>query len=230
MRVYLSSPGSQMHASYLHGMPVLLSYAIYDPWLDSYQQSFGRILIDSGAYSEMNSGVKVDGVQYKDWHQRWKGHADAVAGLDDIKGNWKRSLKNYEKFGGFPTIHDSDPPELLKDLIPIAREQGRNWLGIGLVPPRGGKEKFVRWVCENVPNDLHIHGWALRAYTSVRRLDSVDSTSWFREAFDYKNAMPFLTPAECVDLVVKRYTRWDRVVRDPVDERDLFSGIEPLAE
>lgn len=225
MTVYLSSPGSQMHASYLAGMPVLVSYAIYNPWVDDYQASFGRLLVDSGAYSEMNSGKRIDGAEYRDWSQRWKDHADAVAGLDDIRGNWKRSLANYERYGGFPTMHDSDPPELLKDLLPIAAERG-NWLGIGLVPPRSGKEKFVRWVCDNVPESLHVHGWALREYTHVRRLDSTDSTNWFRDAWQYKNAMPFLTPAECVELVVKRYQRWQRVVRDPSPEPDLFAGCE----
>jgi hypothetical protein len=224
--VYLSSPGSQMHADHLAGMPVLVSYALYSPWVDDYQQSFGRLLIDSGAYSELTGNAKVDGEAYRDWSKRWDGQADAVAGLDDIKGDWRRSLQNYERFGGFPTIHDSDPPELLKDLIPIAREQGRGWLGIGLVPPRSGKEKFVRWACDNVPDDLHVHGWALREYTHVRRLGSVDSTNWFRDAWGYRNAMPFLTPAECVELVVKRYQRWQRVVRDPSPEPDLFSWIE----
>jgi hypothetical protein len=223
--VYLSSPGSQMHADYLRGMPVLLSYAVYNPWVDDYQQSFGRLLIDSGAFSEMNTGKPIDGAAYRDWWPRWAGHADAVAGLDDIRGDWRKSLRNYELYGGFPTMHDSDPPELLADLVPIARERG-GWLGVGLVPPRTGKERFVRWVCDNVPADLHVHGWALRGYTRVRRLDSTDSTNWFRDAWQYRNAMPFLTPAECVELVVKRYQRWDRVVVDPAAEPPgLFSDV-----
>ena len=127
-------------------MPVLLSYTTFKPWLNNgYHQSFSRILIDSGAYSELNSGVKVDGEAYKDWYQRWDGHADAIAGLDDIRGDWRKSLKNYELYGGFPTFHDTDPPELLDDLIAISREQGRKWLGIGLLPPREGKgDLFVR--------------------------------------------------------------------------------------
>jgi hypothetical protein len=226
MMVYLSSPGNQMHADYLAGMPVLLSFATWSNWLKDYQASFGRILIDSGAFSEMNSGIAIDGAEYRDWWQQWQPHADGIAGLDDIRGDWRKSLRNYEAFGGFPTIHDSDPPELLKDLIPIARKQGKRWLGIGLVPPRAGKEDFVRWVCDNVPDDLRIHGWALRAFTNVRRLDSVDSTNWFRDAWTYKNKLPFLTPAECVELVVKRYQRWQRKIEDVEfsKELSLFDG------
>jgi len=196
-----------MHADHLVEMPVLLSYATYSDWLKDYQATFKRILIDSGAYSELNSGKVIDGAKYKDWYQQWLPHADAVAGLDDIRGDWRKSLRNYESFGGFPTIHDSDPKELLEDLIPISRSQGKNWLGIGLVPPRDGKRDFVRWVCDNVPEDIHIHGWALRLYSDIRRIDSFDSTNWFRDAFKYKTQLPFLTPAECVEIVVKRYQR-----------------------
>lgn len=215
-----------MHADHLAGMPVLFSFATYNPWMDDYQQSFSRLLIDSGAYSELNSGKTIDGAEYRDWCPRWKEHADAIAGLDDIRGDWRKSLANYEAFGGFPTIHDSDPEALLADLIPIARDQGRNWLGIGLVPPRTGKERFVRWVCDNVPSDLHVHGWALREYTHVRRLDSVDSTNWFRDAWKYRNAMPFLTPAECVELVAKRYQRERRVIRDETNSACMFDAIQ----
>jgi len=157
MDVYLASPNTQQQAEHACNMPVLLSFAIFAPWLDKYQQTFKRLLIDSGAYSEMNSGKKIDGVKYLDWCQRWSGHADAIAGLDDISGDWKRSLSNYEQFGGFPTFHDTDPPELLDDLIPIAKERG-NWIGIGIKPPRDGKESFIRSACERIPDDIHIHG------------------------------------------------------------------------
>lgn len=223
MIVYLASPNTQQQAEHVCDMPVLLSFAIYANWLDKYQASFGRILIDSGAYSEMNTGKVVDGHEYKDWWQRWIGHADAIAGLDDIRGDWRRSLKNYELFGGFPTIHDTDPKELLPELIDISREQGSNWLGLGLMPPRDGKEEFVRWVCDNVPEDIHIHGWACRAYTHVRRLDSVDSTNWWRDAMALRAraGLDFLTYGECLEIVVKRYLRWKRVIKDPSEVKEL---------
>jgi hypothetical protein len=206
-------------------MPVLMSFACWNKWLDGYQASFRRILIDSGAYSEMNSGKKIDGHAYKDWSARWVGHADAVAGIDDIRGDWKRSLQNYEQFGGFPTFHDSDPHELLNDLIPLARERG-GWLGIGLVPPREGKERFIRGVCDRLPDDIHVHGWALRRYTHIRRLDSVDSTNWWRDAMDIRQKLPWLTYGETLEIVVKRYQREQRVIRDPSKQSDLFAEIE----
>lgn len=215
MIVYLASPNTQQQAEHVCDMPVLLSFACYSDWLDRYQASFRRILIDSGAYSEMNSGKAVDGVAYREWSQRWSEHADAIAGIDDIRGDWRRSLENYEQFGGFPTIHDTDPHELLDDLVAISRERGK-WLGIGLLPPREGKERFVRDVCDRVPDDIHVHGWALRRYTHVRRLDSVDSTNWWRDAMKLRTLPDtcHLTYGECLDVVVKRYQRWTRTIAE----------------
>lgn len=212
-----------MHADYLRQMPVLVSFALYTRWQDDYVSSYSRLLIDSGAFSEFNSGVKVDGGEYRDWCGRWRetAHVDAIAGLDDIAGDWQKSLRNYELYGGFPTMHESDPPELLDDLVPIARERG-GWLGMGLIPPRGGKWAFVRSVLDRVPDDLHLHVWAGGEYAGHPRVGSVDSTNWFRDAFKYKNLLPFLTPAECVELVVKRYQRADRLPAVPTLSAGLF--------
>ena len=223
MKVYLASPNTQQQAEHACGMPVLLSFACWSPWMDRYQSTFDRILIDSGAYSELNSGAKIDGIAYRDWAQRWDGHADAIAGLDDISGDWRRSLKNYEAFGGFPTMHDTDPPELLKDLIPIARDRG-GWIGIGLKPPRHGKESWIRSVCDEIPEDIHIHGWALRSYTQIRRLDSVDSTNWWRDAMKLRTLADtsHLTYGECLEIVVKRYKRWGRQI---VDRTEIQSNL-----
>lgn len=226
--IYLASPGNQQQAEHVAGMPVLLSFALYDPFLDKYQHTFRRILIDSGAYSAFNSGQKIDVSAYADWSRRWDGHADAVAGLDDIAGDWRQSLKNYDAMGnGFPTMHDTDPPELLKDLIPIAQARG-GWLGVGLKPPRQGKERFVRWVCDNVPEDLHIHGWALRAYSHVRRIDSMDSTNWWRDAFKIRRDLPWLTYGESLEIVVKRYQRERRIFADERKQTLMFSEDSAL--
>ena len=133
MRVYLASPNSQQQAEHASDYPVLLSFAICPKWMErGYAASFDRLLLDSGAYSELTGTAKVDIGAYFDWANRFK-HVDAIAGLDDISGDWRRSMKNY-KVGGFPTIHDTDPEDLLPELISIAREQGKNWIGIGVKP------------------------------------------------------------------------------------------------
>lgn len=212
MNVYLASPRNQLQASVLADMPVLLSFPLWSSYLESYQCTFGRILIDSGAYSVMNTGKTVDVLAYRDWSQRWRETADAIAGLDDISGDWRQSLRNYEAVEwSFPTIHDTDPPELLDDLIAICIER-KCWLGVGLMPPRETKERFLRDVFERIPENVHVHGWALRAYTKLRRIDSVDSTNWFRDAMKYRSQLPWITYAEALELVTKRYKRWSRIV------------------
>ena len=212
MRFYLSSPCTQQQAQVLEGMPVLLSYATWSPFLYGYQQTFSRILIDSGAFSEMNSGKKISLEAYKDWAEQWRGHADAIAGLDNIMGDWRQSLANYAAIPWtFPTIHDTDPLELLDELIPMALER-KTWLGIGLQPPRAKKEEFILRVLEKCPEQLHVHGWALGLYAHIRRFNSLDSTNWFRDAMKYRQKLPWLTYGETLDLIVKRYQRRTRTV------------------
>jgi hypothetical protein len=189
-------------------MPVLVSYANYSKWMDQYLPSYDRVLVDSGAFSEMNSGKKVDLGAYADWAGELTG-IDAWAGLDDISGDWKRSLENY-KHGGFPTIHDTDPPELLDELIGLSGERG-NWLGVGLKPPRHNKAGWIEETLDRIPRDIHVHGWALRAYTKFDRLDSVDSTNWFRDAMKLRRDLPWITYGEACDLIVKRYKRWHKI-------------------
>lgn len=208
-------------------MPVLLSFAIAGnkggKWVERYAPTFRRILIDSGAYSELNSGKKIDIDAYADWSTRWEGHADAIAGLDDISGDWKRSLANYERFPrGFPTFHDTDPWELLPDLVAMAQERC-GWIGLGLKPPREGKESWVRHACDQIPDGIHVHGWALRRYTHVRRLDSVDSTNWWKDAMKLRTIpeLAHLTYGETLEIVCKRYVRWNRVISEPSTELPL---------
>lgn len=220
MRTYLASPNTQQQAEHVQGMPVLLSFALYSKWQDQYAPGYGKILIDSGAYSEMNSGAKVDLDAYADFAARWEDRADAIAGLDDITGDWRRSLKNYEKVG-FPTFHDTDPDELLPELISLARERG-NWLGLGLLPPRHRRKDWLRRTLARIPEDIHIHGWALRAYTKFGRLDSVDSTNWWRDAMKIRQELPWLNYGESLEIVVKRYQRLARIPYEPSDQLGIF--------
>ncbi len=225
MRIYLASPDNQLQAHAARDMPILLSYHLQSrrkSWIQRYLPSFRHLLIDSGAYSELTTGAKIDGYAYKDWCEEWGLMADAIAGLDDISGNWKRSLDNYEKFGGFPTYHDTDPEELLDELIPLAKERG-NWLGIGLLPPRINREDWLRRTLDRIPSDIHLHGWALRRYSYMRRFDSMDSTNWWRDMLkmSVNTDLKHLTPAECLDIVVKRYQRWEPP-KSKDEQKDLF--------
>ena len=223
MQIYLASPTTQQQAAHCGNMNVLLSFASFSKWLWQYQASFRRVLIDSGAYSEFNSGKKIDLEAYKDWSSQWRGYAEAIAGLDDISGDYNRSLKNYAAIEwSFPTWHESDPIEILPELVAIAQER-KTWLGIGLIPPRTGKEKIIRAALESIPESVHVHGWALCEYTHIRRLDSVDSTNWWRDAMGYRKKLPWLHYGECLELVIKRVQRKPRTIIEVSDEkRGLF--------
>jgi hypothetical protein len=226
--VYLASPNTQQQAEHVADMPVLLSFACWSPWLDRYQATFRRLLVDSGAYSEYTTGKPVDIGAYREWSTRWFGHADAVAGLDDISGDWRRSLANYEAVPhSFPTYHETDPPELLADLVAMAHERGR-WLGLGMLPATRAARKGETWLresLEQIPEGMHVHGWALRAYTHHRRLDSVDSTNWWRDAMQLRTLpeLAHLTYGECLAIIVKRYQRWTRTI-DTSEQLPLFAS------
>jgi hypothetical protein len=232
LTVYLASPSNQLQAHAAADMPVLLSFSEHGKpgraWIEDYAPAFSRVLIDSGAYSELTTGKPIDLDAYMGWCERWVGKVDAIAGLDNISGDWRRSLANFERFPiGFPTFHDTDPDDLLDDLIPMARDRG-GWIGLGLKPPRGGKENWVRDACDRIPDDIHVHGFALREYAHVARLDSIDSTNWWRDALDIR-VLPLcrhLTYGETLEIVVKRYKRETRITRDRTAKpTPLFEGL-----
>lgn len=229
MKVFLASPGNQLQAHSVQGMPVLISFALWKQWMADYTPTYSDLLIDSGAFSEFSSKIKIDLNEYSQFALQWKDRSSAIAGLDSISGDWRQSLKNYESFpDGFPTFHDSDPPGLLDDLIAISLER-KQWLGLGLVPPRTGKENWMRSTLEKIPGGIHVHGWACRAYTKFIRIDSVDSTNWWRDALGLKvdSKLKHLTHAECLEIIVKRYKRSGKKIESSLqnlsETGDLFS-------
>lgn len=225
MTVYLSSPTTQLQCSLLRDMPVLISFATWSPMINLYQSSFSQILIDSGAFSEFKSGKAIDLDEYRDWSEQWRERADAIAGLDNISGDYRISLKNYARIPwSFPTFHYSDPPELLNELTAIALERD-NWLGIGLVPPVHAKRNFLERTLDEIPASIKAHVFSGREYAYLARIDSTDSTNWWRSAARLMaNAdTRHLTPAECMDIVVKRHQRWKRTLKpNEAQQKRLF--------
>ena len=209
MRVYLSSPNNQLQANAARGESVLISYAVWkkNKPLLQWAPSYRRIMVDSGAFSELNSGMKISLGEYIDWRECCLPYADSYAALDDIRGDTEKSLRNLElDTRGFPTFHDTDEWEYLPQFINIARSRPGKRLGIGIKPPREGKENWLRDVLEEVPKDVWVHGWALGLYTHLP-LDSVDSTHWWREAMKVRKQLPWLTYGEALEITVKKVQR-----------------------
>jgi hypothetical protein len=211
MTVYLSSPGSQIQADYCRDQPVLISYGVYRSasWIDKYVPSFSHLLVDSGAFSVLNSGKPICVDEFAEWANKYP-HADAVASLDSISGNWEEGMRNWEKYQDhFPTFHDTDPWEALDAIL----AKNPVWIGLGMKPPRTS-DTWLDEALERIPDGVHVHGWALRAFTDRARLDSFDSTNWFRDSWKITAEFPWLTPGEALEIVIKRYERETRLVRN----------------
>lgn len=212
---FLSSPNSQDQASMLCDWDVLISYGVGGDsrWLLDYLKSFKNVLIDSGAFSVMNSGKTLCVDSYASWAEDIKQRCNvvAIASLDDIKGNWELTYEHWRRYPWmFPTYHDSDPPEFLDIIL----SHSPSWLGLGMVPPRSNKT-WLRDTLERIPKGVHVHGWALGSYSHLQRLDSVDSTGWFFDVRKLKDShlTRHLTTHEQLEIVVKRYKRREWVVR-----------------
>ena len=240
MICYLSTPGSLAHAQAAAGSPVLISYAYASQWLTDFAPAFQRVLWDSGAYTAFTKGKRIDLDAYAETARSipW---ADGAACLDDISGDWKAGLANWDRYPWmFPVFHDSDPPEALDAILERLQDSssGRfrrtspQWIGLGMVPPRTNR----RWLAETLarlPAGLHVHGFALRGHSDLLIEScgsdcSADSVNWLLDARKIMNDMPWLTPPECVEIIVKRYQREHRTVPERSKALDpqlgLFSG------
>jgi hypothetical protein len=114
---YLSTPGSMAQAQAAQGAAVLISYAYVSPWLMEFTRSFRRVLWDSGAYTAYTKGKVIDLDAYAETARAipW---SDGAASLDDIAGDWKKGLANWDRYPWmFPVYHDSDPPEALDAIL-----------------------------------------------------------------------------------------------------------------
>lgn len=229
-----------MHADQLRGMPVLVSFACRAAWQARYIPSFGRLLIDSGAYTAFNSGKDVSLPGFIEYAEIYRHMADHVAALDDIAGDWRKGLANWDQAPWmFPTIHDSDPDQALDAILERLQDPRRaririgqaQWIGIGMVPPRRSRT-WLRRVLERIPEGVHVHGFALRGYiqdiTNARGRDfSVDSLNWWLDARQVLGVFPYLTPAEAIEIVVKRYKREIAPLPQPKDDRqqEMFRNV-----
>lgn len=222
---FLSSPNTQAQASLLEGWDTLISYGVAGgkAWVREYMKSFRNILVDSGAYSVMNSGKVLDVDEYAAWalEAQADGNVVAVAALDDINGRSELTYANWMKYPWmFPTYHDSDP----EDFLDVILSQGPKWLGLGMVPPRVN-ESWLRSTLERIPQGIHVHGWALGSFSHLQRMDSADSTGWIFDVRKLKESAltRHLTTQEQLEIVVKRFKRRRYVgVSDQFDDGGLF--------
>jgi hypothetical protein len=65
----------------------------------------------------------------------------------------------------------------------------------------------------------------LRAYSYLRRIDSTDNTTWWREAMRIRRDFPWLTYGETLDLTIKSIVRRGRLGRDEGEQGDFWGGV-----
>lgn len=175
--------------------PELPAYLIAFPFLSHWHQRRGgqryrQWIMDSGAFSAMNSGKPVNRAEFHDAIRAANDSADPpryVFGLDVI-GDWRESLKNCEAAWSeglevIPTYHHGEPEDYLRGIA-------RDYPMIALGGVAGGSPPAVQaWAtrCFQRIWPCRVHGFSLCAkrYVTALPFYSVDSTAWFLQAIRY---------------------------------------------
>lgn len=221
MRVYLASPGNQLHAECMGGMHVLESFAFFaaSPWMVRYRPTFASSMLDSGAFSEMTSGKAIDlGAYIAFAHEHRRGY-DEIVNLDVISGDVTaridaglRNLAAMRAAGldPMPVWHQGEPWSVLTDLASGGR------VGIGLQRPFRCVEETLDGAFSRLPSGCRVHGFALanERYTGRYPFASVDSATWVHElralsalSGQGSDVLHYMTQGELLALVVKKYQR-----------------------
>lgn len=145
------------------------------------------LFLDSGAFSAMSIGVKLNLHEYISFINRY-GHMFKIIASLDVIWSPEKSLENYHdirdhcKYKVIPTFHHTEPWEYLDiyaketDHIGIGGMASLNTIGridfIGMVVKRARK----------INPKIKFHGFAVGTTTAIQRvgnlIESVDTTRW----------------------------------------------------
>ena len=221
MRIYLASPGNQLHAEMMVGCHVLESYALHAQrsWMVRYRPTFSSMMLDSGAYSEMTTGKPVDLGAYIDFSLAHRCGYDEIVNLDTISGDVservassQRNLQTMRDAGldPLPVFHQGEPWSVLAELASVGR------VGLGFQRPIRGAESWLDDVFGRLPGGTLVHGFAMASERFTKRypFHSVDSATWFHEwralmalSGQGSDVLHYLTAGELLGLVVRKYER-----------------------
>lgn len=173
-----------------HPLRLLCSYHYYkDVDLDaSWKRYFGGLKVetfaDSGAYSAMTQGERVDPAAYIAWANRWKHRFCAIAGPDvigDAATTYRLTLRMRREVRGVPVLpvfHVGEPWEYLE------RWKGVEYLALGgMVPYTKEPDFLMRWIRQcfrRIDPATKVHGFGMTGWNVLTSFPwySVDSTSW----------------------------------------------------
>jgi len=239
MRLYFASPNKHIYAAAVVGQYVLETFADIRPFSDSYRRAFTGLMLDSGAFTEINSGKKVDLHAYGAFAAEHAADYDVVVNLDDIAGDVDKSASNErvlrDEYGldPMPVYHQGEPLSVLAEYCARA-----DYVGLGFQRPLLSSDDRRAWLDEcfaAVPTGHRLHGFAMTGYMGSHPFYSVDSTTWIRTYMDIAygahgqigTLAHFLTPGEILEIVVKRWERMPRCTswdgcRKATPQIDLF--------
>ncbi len=161
---------------------ILVSYVYVKNWLkNKHLYAYRDWVLDSGAFSAHNAGVKINLQDYIDICKRLKESDPTLTEVFalDVISDWKATLKNCEEMWrqgveAIPCYHVGAPEHVLKT---IARDYPKIALG-GAV----GYRKKNEWAsqCFSRVWPKKIHGFGFGSEKSIMMLPwhSVDATNW----------------------------------------------------
>lgn len=162
----------------------LLSYAdVSFPRLMRTKREFRGVLLDSGAFSAVNSGSEVNLDAYIQFCKRAGPFVDTYAALDVIwdEHGTRRNLERMESEGlePLPTFHLGSSEKALRSLA-----ETHDYIAIGGVAKAGrSRVKWLDWVWSILHKHhwpIRVHGWGATSTTVLERYPwySVDSATW----------------------------------------------------
>ena len=175
-------PPPTVEAVSLPAPALLVSWVYLRSFLNARERIHHRDwVLDSGAYSAMNSGTKIDLQEYTEAAKRMVAEDPTLTEVFalDVIGDWRASLKNCEAMwaAGVPAIpcyHLGEPEDVLRT---IARDYPK--IALGGAVGATGKQKWAEQCFARVwPKRIHGFGFGSRQTILALPWHSVDASNW----------------------------------------------------
>jgi len=143
------------------------------------------LFLDSGAFSAMTLGAKIDIDEYIEFCRRHGDKFEVIASLDVI-GDWKKTKINHDKMrqagiNSIPTFHVREPFDFLCELL-----ESNDYIALGVAGMQRRRRAIIAWLTKcfklrkEIRPDCRFHGFALTSSQIIRFFPwhSIDSSTW----------------------------------------------------